>query len=78
MKYYVTILLTNQEGQDAPSITVKESRDAALVTYHNTLAAYHNAPDVRYAVVMLMNEYGNTELKEIVDHTPAPEPEPEA
>ena len=75
MKYYVIKLLTNTAGQDAPSIDVYETKEQALVAYHNTLAAYHNAEDVFYAVVMIVNEYGNTEIKEIVDHTPAPEPE---
>ena len=78
MKYYLTKLLTNTAGQDAPSIDVYVTKEQALVAYHNTLASYHNAEDVLYAVVMIINEYGNTEIKEIVDHTPAPEPEPEA
>lgn len=75
MKYYVIKLLTNTAGQDAPSIDVYADKNAALVAYHNTLASYHNAEDVYYAVVEVVNEYGNCELKEIVDHTPAPEPE---
>ena len=75
MKYYVIKLLTNTAGQDASSIDVYETKEQALVAYHNILAAYHNAEDVFYAVVMIVNEYGNTEIKEIVDHTPAPEPE---
>ena len=73
MKYYVVKLLTNTAGQDAPSVDVFATHDAALVSYHQTLAAYHNAEDVLYAVVMIVNKYGNTEIKEIVDHTPAPE-----
>lgn len=75
MKYYVVKLLTNTAGQDAPSVTAYADKTAALVAYHNTLAAYHNAADVLYAVVELQNEVGNIELKEIVDHIPEPEPE---
>ena len=74
MKYYVVKLLTNTAGQDAPSVDVYATRDAALVSYHQTLAAYHNAEDVLYAVVMIVNEYGNVEIKEIVDHKVEPEP----
>lgn len=74
MKYYVVKLLTNTQGQDGSTITVFDDRDKALVHYHQTLANYHNAEDVRYAVVMIVNEYGNTEIKEIVNHTPATEP----
>lgn len=77
MKYYVVKLLTNTAEQDAPSIDVYASKDNALVAYHNILAAFINAEDVLYAVVMIVNEYGNVEIKEIVDHRPAPEPEPE-
>ena len=83
MKYYVIKLLTNAEGQDASSVTVftddetKSARDKALVNYHQTLAAYHNADDVLYAIVQIVNEIGNCEIMEKVDHKPAPEPEPE-
>lgn len=85
MKYYVIKLLTNTQGQDASSISVFPDKDSegkpidahsnALVAYHNTLATYHNAEDVLYAVVEIQNEYGNVEIKEIVNHKPAPEPE---
>lgn len=81
MKYYVVKLLTNTQGQDSPSIDVyvndeaKTAHDKAIVAYHQTLASYHNAEDVLYAVVMIVNEYGNTEILEIVDHRTQPEPE---
>ena len=77
MKYYVVKLITNTAGQDASSISVFDAKDKALVHYHNTLASYHNADDVLYAVVSIMNGIGNIEIKEIVDHKPEPEPEPE-
>ena len=76
MKYYVVRLLTNTLEQDAPSIDVYGTYDAAIVAYHNILAAYHNAADVLFAVVELQNDVGNTVMKEIVDHRPEPEPEP--
>ena len=74
MKYYVVKLLTNTAGQDGSTISVFDDHDKALVHYHQTLASYHNAKDVLYAVVMIVNEIGNTEIKEIVNHKPAPEP----
>lgn len=77
MKYYVVKLLTNTEGQDASSVTFYASKDEAIVAYHNTLSAFHNAADVLYAIVQIVNEYGNCEIMEIVDHKPTPEPEPE-
>lgn len=83
MKYYVIKLLTNTQGQDASSVTFftddenKTAREKAIVSYHQTLAMYHNADDVLYAVVQMVNEIGNVEIMEKVDHKPAPAPEPE-
>ncbi len=77
MKYYLIKMLTNTAGQDAPSINVYETKEAALIAYHNALAAYHNAEDVLYAAVEILNSRGNIEALEIVDHRPEPEPEPE-
>lgn len=74
MKYYVVKLLTNTQGQDVPSVDVYGTIEQAKVAYHNTLAAFINAEDVLYAVVMIVNEYGNVEIKEIVDHKFEPEP----
>ena len=68
MKYYLVKLLTNTKGQDAPSVSVYPTLDKALVAYHNTLASYHNAADVLYAVVMIMTETGNIKISETVDH----------
>lgn len=75
MKYYVVKLLTNTAGQDAPSIDVYGTIEQAKVAYHNTLAAFINADDVLYAVTMIVNEYGNVEIKEIVNHKVNIEPE---
>lgn len=83
MKYYIVKLLTNTAGQDASSVAVftddenKTAHDKAIVSYHQTLAMFHNADDVLYAIVQLVNEIGNCEIMEKVDHKPAPEPEPE-
>ena len=77
MKHYLVKLLTNTAGQDAPSIDVFPNQESALVSYHQILAAYHNAEDVLYAVVEIINEVGNTVIMETVDHKPIPEPEPE-
>ena len=76
MKYYVVQLLTNTQGQDGSSVTAYSSEKDARVEYHNTLAAFHNAEDVLYAIVQIVNEYGNCEIMEIVDHKPTSEPEP--
>lgn len=77
MKHYLVKLLTNTQGQDASSIAVFPDQNAALVSYHQTLANFHNAADILYAVVEILNEVGNTVIMETVDHKPIPEPEPE-
>lgn len=83
MKYYLVKLLTNTAGQDGSSIAVyqdsddKTAKDNALVAYHQTLANFHNADDVLYAVVEIVTESGGVETVEIVDHRPQPEPETE-
>lgn len=73
--YYLIKLLTNTQGQDGSSIAVYSTKDKALVAYHQTLASFHNASDVLFAVVEIQNNIGNVEIKEIVDHRPAPEPQ---
>lgn len=77
MKYYLIKLLTNTDGQDGSTIAVYDSLEGAQVAYHNVLSAFHNAADVLYAVVEILNENGDSQIKEIVDHRPKPEPEPE-
>ena len=74
MNYHLVKMLENQQGQDASSISTYEDKDEAQVAYHNILAAYHNAEDVLYAIVQIVNEWGNVEIMEIVDHRPEPEP----
>ena len=82
-KFYVVKLLTNTAEQDASSIAVfngatsEEARTKAFVNFHQTLATYHNASDVLYAVVQVKNVEGTIITSEIVDHIPEPEPEPE-
>ena len=80
MKFYLVKLLTNDKGQDGSTIAVYQGDDAAdraKVAYHQALAAYHNADDVLYAVVEILDEYGRIlgGYSEIVDHRPEPEPE---
>lgn len=76
MKYYLVKMVTNTQGQDGSSISVYDSKEKALVVYHQTLANFINADDVYFATVEILNERGNIEALEIVDHIPEPEPEP--
>lgn len=83
-RVYLIKYLTNTQNQDASSVSVyigdenKKAYEKAIVEYHRTLTAYHNAPDVLYAVVKIEEGiHGNLKVKEIVDHRPNPEPNPE-
>ena len=58
MKFYLVTLLTNTQEQDVPSIAVYSELEKAQVQYHNKLASFHNAEDVLYAVVEILDEYG--------------------
>lgn len=77
MKYYLVKILTNTAGQNGTTITQYDELTAAQVGYHNTLASYHNAADVLYAVVEILDEYGRIVggYSETVDHRLEPQPE---
>lgn len=82
MKYYLVKILTNAQGQDGTTIAKFDTQESAIIGYHNTLASFHNAADVLYAVVEILDEYGRVlggknGYTETVDHRPTPEPQPE-
>jgi hypothetical protein len=74
MKYNILKFVRNAE--DSYSATVSATFDdleGAKVNYHQTLAALHNAKDVKTATVKIEDEYGR-ELKnfiEMVNHDTA-------
>lgn len=76
-KYYLIKELTNNQGQDGSTIAKYDDLDSAIVAYHNTLASYHNADDVLYAVVQIHDFYGRVVggYIETVDHRPEPNAE---
>ena len=73
-KFYLIKELTNTAGQDGSTISVYSDKDAAIVAYHQTLASFHNAKDVLYAVVQIHDGYGRVlgGYSEIVDHRTEP------
>ena len=82
MNYYLIKIVINEQGQDGTSIEVKSSLDSAIVAYHQTLAAYHNAQDVRHGVIEILDGSGvivggNSGYREEVNHYPEPEPNEE-
>ena len=76
--FYLISLVTNTQGQHAQTVNPYESADLAKTNYYTKLAAFHNAADVLYAVVVILDEYGKElqGFREIVDKRPTPEPEP--
>lgn len=76
--FYLIALITNDQEQHAQTVNPFENLDTAKVQYHQKLANYHNASDVLYAVVEILDEYGKElqGFREIVDKRPAPEPTP--
>lgn len=76
-KYYLIKELTNDKGQDGSTIAKYDTLDSAVVAYHQTLASFHNASDVLYAVVMVHDGYGRVVggYSETVDHRTEPNTE---
>lgn len=79
MNYYLVKIVINDKGQDGTSIQIYSSLDSAIVAYHQTLASYYNAQDVRHAVVEILDNSGvivggNGGYREEVNHYPEPEP----
>lgn len=75
MKFYLVKMLTNTQGQDGSAISVFTDENAVKIAYHQMLAPLHNAEDVLYAVVEILDEYGRIlgGYREEVDHRPEPE-----
>ena len=83
-KYYLLKLVTNTQGQDAdPVCTIYKDADAkkalekTVTAWHQQCAPLHNADDVLYAVVEVIDEYGRpvNDYVDRIDHRPTPEPE---
>lgn len=73
MKFYLVTLLTNTQEQDGSTVVKYDALDNAKVAYHSKLAAFHDASDVLYAVVEILDEYGrivggDKGYTETVDH----------
>lgn len=76
MKYNVLSFITNTSNQYSSSVVATyDNIDSAKVKYHQLLASLHNADDVLFASVKLVNEYGNEVVGyfEMVDHKPTTE-----
>lgn len=74
--FYLISLITNTQEQHAQTVNPFDNLDNAKVQYHQKLANFHNASDVLYAVVEILDEYGRVlqGFSEIVDHRPTPKP----
>lgn len=77
--FYVVKLLTTSAGADGSKIEGVHATDSAAMTqYHSLCAALHNDHDTEFIAVMnVLEANGNCKIKEIIDHLPQPQPEPE-
>ena len=71
MKYNVIKLIRNTQEQYVAQIAPFDSLSSAQVNYHQTLASFHNADDVKIATVKIEDEFGHelVGFAETVDHT---------
>lgn len=77
MKYNVIKFVTNTKGQYQVQVTsTSETLKGAKSDYFKECRTLNNADDVLYAVIKILNEYGNeTAWRETIDNRPEPEPE---
>lgn len=81
MKYNVLKFTTNTADQYSATVaaTFDNNLKGAKVNYHQVSASLQNADDVAYAVVIIVDEYGNPldGYREVIDNRVEVEPEPE-
>ena len=71
MKYNIIKLVRNTADQYSATVSATfDNLDSAKVNYHQTLAALHNASDVKTATVKIEDEFGHelTGYTEQVEH----------
>lgn len=83
--YYEIEIQTPVEGQESKGIYSYESKDQAIVVFHQKMASGITAGlagNLSKVLNMVINEHGGTEVREFwevpVEPEPEPEPEPEA
>ena len=71
MKYNLIKLIRNTQDQYVASVDTYDALENAKVAYHQVLAAFHNADDVKIATVKIIDEFGHfvDGFEETVDHT---------
>ena len=77
MKYNIIKLVRNTANQYSATISATfDNLDSAKINYHQTLAALHNASDVKTATVKIEDEFGHelAGYTEQVEHAPESEP----
>lgn len=77
MKYNVIKFVTNTKEEYQVQVTsTSETLKAAKNDYFQQCRILNNADDVLYAVIKILDEYGNEAAwRETIDNRPEPEPE---
>ncbi len=74
-KWYVMVLAINMSGGNSEEIIRKNTQEEAEITFHDKASSYLAGKQVRYAVVKMLDPYGNAKLMAVANHEPEPEPE---
>lgn len=72
MKYNVVEFIKNTADDYVAKVAATyDNLEGAIVKYHQDLAAFHNADDVKIATVKIEDEFGHevSSYFEVVDHT---------
>lgn len=76
MKYFIVEASSVNYGPIAKAITEKDTRESALMVFHQARASALANPDVTYSLCEVMDESGGLVIKEWSGSTVKPEPEP--
>lgn len=77
MKYNVLKFITNDKGQYSATVSATcGDLKTARFNFLSDARTLVNASDVEYAVVKIVDEYGNdTQWREVIDNRPEPTPD---
>lgn len=76
MRYYVIRVERNKEtGGENRQTYAFDTLDSAKVQFHEIMAADINSTTLNYALCVILNEHGGTEMKELWELAEEPESE---
>ena len=76
-KWFVEVKSLNMSDGNSEEIIRKDTFEEAEITYHDKCSSYLAGKQVKYAVITLVNPYGDAIMKTVANHIPDPEPTPD-